>query len=645
MKVRGFICVAALAFSAAAAAQVATPTKGITDPRSIVSPANPKARPAPVADLFYIRNGGGAVWSPDGKTIALTTNLTGRTNIWTVDAAGGWPVQLTQSDERQTDPDISPDGKTLMFNSDHGGDEMWDIFAVPLAGGEAVNLTSTADVSETDVVFSPDGSKIAFSTRAKDKPYASLAVMTLADHRIKLLTPAGDPDWGWTAAGWAGPDAIIANRSNAGQNKGDIWRVPLNGGAPQAIVAPKGESYAAASDVSPNGKLVAFNSNEKNGTPQAAVYDLDRKTTHWLNASVWEQQSGRFSRDNGLLSFITRVDSLVEGSLYDVAAGKAAPVKLPPGVNGAGVFGPERKLLVTHQSAATPLDYWIVDPKTASPRQLTRLALASIDPSALPQSKIVHYPGKDGTPISAVLLIPPNLKRDGSAPGIVIPHGGPTGQTVDSFDRDALALASRGYMVIKPNFRGSTGYGLAFQKANFKDLGGGDLDDVVAGAKFLADTGYVDAKRIGITGGSYGGFMTLMAIGRRPDVFAAAVSQYGIINWYEMYRTESPALQAYQRSLIGDPVADKAVYDAASPMTYIKQARAPLLVLQGENDVRVPKGQAAEVVATLKSIGREVDVHYYPAEGHGFAKRENQIDALQRTVDWFDKRIGAGRKQ
>jgi dipeptidyl aminopeptidase/acylaminoacyl peptidase len=178
---------------------------------------------------------------------------------------------------------------------------------------------------------------------------------------------------------------------------------------------------------------------------------------------------------------------------------------------------------------------------------------------------------------------------------------------------------------------------MAFQNANHKDLGGGDLVDEVYAAKFMTATGYVSPKKVGITGGSYGGFMTLMAVGKTPDVWAAAVSQYGIINWYEMLKHEDASLQAYQLSLIGDPVKDKAVYDADSPMTYIKKAKAPLLVLQGENDIRVPRGQAAEVVATLKGVGATVDVHYYPEEGHGFAKLENQIDALQRTIDWFDK--------
>jgi dipeptidyl aminopeptidase/acylaminoacyl peptidase len=192
-------------------------------------------------------------------------------------------------------------------------------------------------------------------------------------------------------------------------------------------------------------------------------------------------------------------------------------------------------------------------------------------------------------------------------------------------------------VVIAPNVRGSTGYGLAFQQANFKDLGGGDLQDEVFAAEFLSATGYVEARRIGITGGSYGGFMTLMALGKTPGVWAAGVSSYGIINWFTMLEHEDAALQQYQRSLIGDPVADRGVYEACSPITHIHQIQAPLLVLQGDNDIRVPKGEAMQVESILKADGKIVDAHYYSAEGHGFAKRENQIDAIQRTLTWFER--------
>jgi dipeptidyl aminopeptidase/acylaminoacyl peptidase len=233
--------------------------------------------------------------------------------------------------------------------------------------------------------------------------------------------------------------------------------------------------------------------------------------------------------------------------------------------------------------------------------------------------------------------MPFNLKRDGANPAVVIPHGGPTGQTNDGFSRYATALASRGYVVIQPNPRGSTGYGLAFQKANFQDLGGGDLKDEIAAKHFLVESGYVDPNRVGIFGGSYGGFMTLMAIGRAPDEFAAAVDLFGIIDWRTMWQHEDALLQAYQKSLLGSPEQYPKVYDATSPLTYINAVKAPLLVQQGENDIRVPPGQAKQVVEALRAKGNIVDSVFYPEEGHGFYKREHQEDSLERMVDWFDK--------
>jgi dipeptidyl aminopeptidase/acylaminoacyl peptidase len=243
----------------------------------------------------------------------------------------------------------------------------------------------------------------------------------------------------------------------------------------------------------------------------------------------------------------------------------------------------------------------------------------------------------DGKIVSAFLWVPFNLKRDGASPGIVLPHGGPTGQTLDNFNRTAESLASRGYVSIAPNVRGSTGYGMAFQKANYQDLGGGDLQDEVYAAKFLVATGYVDERKIGIIGGSYGGYMAMMAIGKTPDVWAAAVELFGITDWLTEQAHESPELQQYDQSILGDPVKDRKVYEDASPIKYFQSAKAPLLVLQGENDIRDPKEEADQVVNTLRKYGKIVDAHYYPGEGHGFAKRENQVDSLGRSIAWFDK--------
>lgn len=155
--------------------------------------------------------------------------------------------------------------------------------------------------------------------------------------------------------------------------------------------------------------------------------------------------------------------------------------------------------------------------------------------------------------------------------------------------------------------------------------------------EFLKATGYADPKKIGVTGESYGGFMTLMAIGKAPDIWAAAVEKSGIINWSTMLKTSDPSLKEYIKALLGDPEENRQIYDADSPITYIRNEMAPLLVLQGDNDPQVPREEAQQVVDILKKEGRIVDVRYYQNEGHGFMKRENQLDSIQRTIAWFDR--------
>ncbi|WP_304190283.1 S9 family peptidase [Phenylobacterium aquaticum] len=633
------IFLAAPALAAAPAKPVPSPATGLTDPRSLVSLVNPQAGPVAAADLYFSRGGLDAIWTADGKAAIVSTNLTGRFNLWRVEADGSWPVQLTQSDDRQSGLAASPDGKWIVFQADTGGDEMYDLYAVPVGGGPVINLTNTPDISETTARFSPDGATLAFAAKRKADAGSNIAVMGWADHKVRLLTQEAQPEFSWAPVGWVA-GGLIANRGNLGSTLMGVWRVSLDGGAPAPVTSVKTKAVIAATAVSADGKTLAITSNEATGQNHAGVLDLATGASRWLKPTPWDQTSGDFTPDGKSLAVIDNADGRQSVSLVDVATGAVRGLGLPDGYTDQASeisFTADGRMLLSHEASNSPFDYWVADTRAGTAKPLTHLGLASLDPARLPSAQIVHYAGQDGTVISAVMTVPFNLKRDGTAPAVVIPHGGPTGQTQDRFSRGAIALASRGYVVIQPNVRGSTGYGMAFQMANHKDLGGMDLTDEVYATRFLTATGYVNPKKIGITGGSYGGFMTLMAIGRTPDVWAAAVSQYGIINWFEMMKHEDAALQQYQRSLIGDPVTDKAVYEASSPMTYIRQAKAPLLVLQGENDIRVPVGQAREVVATLKSVGATVDAHYYPAEGHGFVKRENQIDAMQRLIAWLDK--------
>ncbi len=614
----------------------------ITDPQSIASAMHAGARPIPIDDLYYTRSVSSAAWSPDGKQVLFTTDMSGRQNLWKVNAGGGWPIQLTQSDDRQFSGAWSPDGNWIVFQQDKAENELWDLYGVPGNGGEVINLTNTADVREENPLWSRDGRTIALSRKPKDGRVYNIALLDWKTRKVRQLTNETTTNHSWNALAWSRDGAtLFANRVEVAFTDADVYAIDVASGKTENLTAHKGNILYTASSLSPDGTTLLVTSNEKGGYQNVALLDIATKKLSWATDTKWEANSVDFSPDGKWFTYIINEDGRSDAYLADRGSLGAEKIDVPGGLNtfsGNPAFSPSGdRLMVSHESSVQPGDLWMYEIAHRHATQLTFSAVASLTTTAIAPAQIVHYKTFDGKTISALLWVPFNLKRDGTSPALVLPHGGPTGQTVEYFSPRIAALVSRGYICIAPNVRGSTGYGMEFQKANYQDLGGGDLQDEVYAAKFLKDTGYVNAKKIGITGGSYGGYMTLMAVGKTPDTWAAGVELFGIINWLTMLQHEDPELQEYEKSLLGDPEKDRKVYDAASPITFIHNVKAPLLVLQGENDPRVPKEEAEQVVDSLKKDGKTVDAHYYSNEGHGFEKRENQIDAIRRTVEWFDK--------
>ncbi|MEI6459245.1 MAG: prolyl oligopeptidase family serine peptidase [Pseudomonadota bacterium] len=622
------------------------PARALTDPKSIVSPAGSGPAARPLADFFKSAASWTAVLSGDGRSLIYSSDESGRLNLWRAPLEGaGAAVQITHAEDRQFVTAATRDGRWVLFQSDVGGREMYDLYAVSPAGGKPVNLTQTPGASDTAAVVAADNRTVAFSSRLEKAPATNLAVLDLVTHKARVLTQEKDPTRMWSAVAFSSDSkTLIANNQDVTRSQGEIYRVDLATGKTSKVLVQGAKGKVSAADLSPDGKWLAANVETAAGESNAALVELASGKMRWLKPDPWEQAAVRFSPDGQDVLVRSNVDGRDVVYLAAIAGGEAREVPLPPGLSSdwfglLPAFTPDgARLVFPHESGSEPLEYWVQDLKSGPGRPITRLS--SLETKTLPRTRIVHYPSADGTIISAVLWIPNGVARNGHARGVVYPHGGPTGQTRDGFDRTPLALADRGFFVIAPNPRGSTGYGRAFMEANKRDLGGGDLEDEVAAAKFLTDTGYVDAHRIGITGGSYGGYMTLMAIGKTPEVWSAAVDEYGIVNWVSMYAHGSPQLRLYQAALIGTPERDKDVYTKTSPLTYLGNAKAPLLVLQGDTDIRVPREESEQIVAFLKAHGRTVEGHYYAEEGHGFMKRENQIDAMQRTIAWFERYLG-----
>jgi dipeptidyl aminopeptidase/acylaminoacyl peptidase len=614
--------------------------RAVTNPRTVFSAAHAVSAPVRVADLMQTTSLAGASISPDATRIAYIGNASGRFNLWIMNADGSGQRQLVTSNDRQSGAVFTHDGRDIVYMQDRGGDELYDLYAVPAAGGTPRNITNTQRTSEVGPLFSKEGTMLAFGSKEKVSPSTNVAVMVWPGGTPRLLTHETDPKATWSITAFS-PDArsIYAMR-RVGRDDSDIYSIDVASGKAENLTAHSGHELAEASAVSPDGEMLLGSSNRKGGFTNVGLFNPATKQWKWVTDTQWEASPGEFSPSGKTFTYAMNVDGRRSLEFVDTSTMKASTRNLPVGLNsGAGdptSFTADGSFLFVHQDSTHPANAYFLRPGGGIV-QITHNESPALAAAALPASQLVTYKSFDGKLISAFVWVPFNLKPDGTAAAVVLPHGGPTGQTLDSFNRAAVLLASRGFIAIAPNVRGSTGYGMDFQKANFKDLGGADLKDEIAGVDFLKATGFIDAKKVGIWGGSYGGYMTLMAIGKAPAVWAAAVDEYGILNWLTMLEHEDASLQEYEKTLLGDPVKDRAVYEDSSPLKYIRNERAPLLVLQGERDIRVPREEAAQVVAILKSEGRTVDSVFYPEEGHGFIKREHQIDEYTRAIAWMEK--------
>jgi len=231
------------------------------------------------------------------------------------------------------------------------------------------------------------------------------------------------------------------------------------------------------------------------------------------------------------------------------------------------------------------------------------------------------------------------MQRSGQNAAIVYIHGGPAAQSVNSFNRFIQHIVNQGYMVIAPNYRGSTGYGKEFQQANLFDMGGGDLQDVLAAADFLMQTGYPDKKKLIVMGGSYGGYLTMMAVTKAPELWAAGVPIVPFVNWFTEIQNEDPVLQQSDRATMGDPEKNPDFFRERSPLFFVNHVKAPLLLLAGANDPRCPAEETKQVIEAVKKQGGVAEAKIYENEGHGFSKIENQIDAYQRVTNFLKAHV------
>ncbi|HEX7285327.1 MAG TPA: S9 family peptidase [Candidatus Angelobacter sp.] len=637
----------ALAFVCQSPAQPpAGPSEAITDPSQIKSKDKFDIQPFTIEKLYMTRAIGDSAWSPDGKQVAFVTNISGRSNLWLVPAEGGWPAQLTVSNQRQMNPTWSPNGRWIAYSSDYDGNEQWDVFLVSARDGQVVNLTNTRDISEESPAWSPDSLKLAYSVKPKHGANYEIETIDWATKKVTHVTSNTPKDWSNFGPIWSHDGKrIVFTQAHAAGKDANVFITDAVTGRATNLTPHEGEQLYLANDISPDGKSILITSNAESGYNNAGLLDVASKKITWLTHDKWEVSGGKFSPDGKHLTWTANVDGNQDIYLYNLVTHAAKPLPLAKGINStAGAETPftrdGARMLYSHDGPNAPNDLWIYDVATQKSLQITHALVGGVRGEDLVQPFLVHYPSKDGKwQISAFVYVPYNAERNGKNAAVVYIHGGPDSQTQNSFSKSIQYLANQGFFVIAPNYRGSSGYGKEFEDANRYDMGGGDLQDVISAADFLKKTGFIDPKKVAVMGGSYGGYLTMMAVTKAPDLWAAGVPIVPFVNWFTEIENEDPLLRQYDLATMGDPMKDKARLQERSPINFVDQIKAPLLLLAGGNDPRCPKTEAEQVASAIKKRGGVAELKVYENEGHGFAKIENQIDAYTRVAEFLKKYV------
>lgn len=549
----------------------------------------------------------GLAWSPDGKRIAYASHG----SIWTVAVSGGEPHRLTDApvgggDPRQaTDraPRWSPDGRWILFQSGRRGTNS---LLVVSADGSTTSFLTSPNEEDSAGRWSPGGDEIVYVTRKKEYFSGRLNLLKFDAHSgqpvgepVALYTAPTDRGGGWAIRGavWSPDGKTLATvLQNSGWNH--IYLLSAKGGEPKQIT--DGNFEDEAPEFSPDGKSIAFISNR----------GLLEANNLWVILA-----SG--------------------GDAHQVAKFDT------PGIVSDPQWTPDSKsIYFNHQSPVETSDLVVQSLDSSTPlKYLTHTTPENFSASAeIPER--VTWKSKDGKEIVGLLFIPRGTKAGTKLPAVVWVHGGPEGEDVFRADEWAQFLAQSGYVVLEPNYRGSSGYGEVFRNLNVEDSNGDEVDDVASGAQYLVSRGLADPARLAIGGGSHGGTMTAYMVVHYPDLFAAAIELYGVVDrQLFVERTNPPSAIRWMMKMGGSPTEKPEVYRRANVLLQVDKVKTPLLVMHGENDPQVPPADSALFVKALREHHKTVFYFTYPNELHGFSQPAHRLDAWKKQLAFLQRYI------
>ena len=534
------------------------------------------------------------------------------------------------------------DDKNLVFAKDEAGDENHNLIRINTETGDTEQLTNTPEHQDYPVDTSPDGQFIlVLSTRKGQLNLFKLSIETkdsvqLTDHR--------NPTWGGFS--WNPKDDWIAynvNETKDLQNM-DVWMTKSDGSVKKKIVCMNVGSQDVVVEWSEDGRLLAFATNA-NGINQPGVYDIQTGNIKLLGEAKYEETATALTKDGRKLVCLRNHEATVTPVVYDLETGNCDVLKLPVGVvEGARLALDDKYLIGMLNTPTSPSSLFAYNFETDKIETLIEPHYGDINPDFFVVPKYVKYKSYDGLEIGAVLYKPKRIRKGEKLPALVMVHGGPTGQYFQNFSMFGQILANERYVLLQPNIRGSTGYGKEFQDMNLMDWGGGDLEDVAAGAEYLKKLPYVDKNRIGVFGGSYGGYMTFLQVTKKAELWRAAAAWIGLSRLKTFYEKSRPHFKYLLRMNMGDPEENAELWEDRSALNFAANLRCPLLMVHGVNDPRCPVEESRQFRDKLVELGRKEgeDFEYieFGDEGHGaYTDMSMRTRTFKLLLDFFNRKL------
>jgi dipeptidyl aminopeptidase/acylaminoacyl peptidase len=633
----------ALALSLAACDRGPAPAASQAESAAPAAAPEQVARPArqyAIEEFVQSTGVSGASFNAEESRILFSSNKSGIWNVYSMPVGGGeWTAVTTSATDNNYAVGYFPADDRVLITRDQGGNELNHLYVIG-ADGVETDLTPGENLKADFLGFTADGSAFHVISNERDPRFFDVYRYDAASYERTLVyenTAGLEPsvvslDGKWLALG----------QSNT-TNDSDLHVVDLATGESTKVSQHEGQAQFNAQDFSPDGQWLYYTANDQGEFAQLRRVKLGTWEQEPVRSADWDIVAAYFSKGGKYLAVATNVDGSTQVRLYDAATGAEQPLPaLPAGeIRGLRIAPSEQRMAFYLNGDRQPSDLYVLE-FGGEPKQLTTSLNPAIDPADLVDSSVVRFKSFDGMEIPNILWKPHQATAEAKAPALVWVHGGPGGQTTRAHSAFIQYLANHGYVVLGINNRGSSGYGKTFFAADDGKHGREPLWDTVEAKKYLQSLDYVDPDKIGIIGGSYGGYMTLAALAFQPGEFQVGVNIFGVSNWLRTLESIPPYWESFRQALyqeVGNPETQRDFLMETSPLFHADKINVPLMVLQGANDPRVIKPESDDIVAAVRKNNVPVEYVVFDDEGHGFTKKENQIEGYGKILAFLEEHL------